>query len=76
MLDDNPINDAGDIIDDPDLFVQNVNISLTVIHVSDLHVYMTCNGGCDAVLNDWFPPKLLVDSVGCEEFPNAERVPM
>ena len=72
MLDDNPINDAGDIIDEPDLFVQKVNISLTVIQVSDLHVYMTCNGGCDAVLNCRFPPKLWEDSVGFEESPSTE----
>ena len=29
MLDDNPINEAGDVTDEPDFVVQNVNISLT-----------------------------------------------
>ena len=37
---------------------------------------MTCSGGCDAVLNCWFPPKLWEDNVGFEESPNTETWPM
>ena len=37
-VDGNPITDADDIMDVLDLFAQNVNMSLTVIHVSDLQV--------------------------------------